>query len=148
VSTFEAQSVAILTRFTAGWVPATWTPAVDWYGDNTTAPADRAFLRFVVRPATASLETVGQIGSALSPVVHRYLGVAIAQCMTPVGGGGEQALEMADAVLAIFSGASDPGITYHGPTGQAPWIDVIGETSDRLWWQVNAFIPFYRDTSR
>jgi hypothetical protein len=139
---YEAEDELLRERFMTAHAASPFA-ALPVIGENIDPPVSGAFFRFNIRPHPASLASVGSIGSTF-PVLHRYGGAVIVQCLVPRGAGIEQAKQMADFALSAFRSEPEDGIRYHvgALTG---YLDVVGVV-DSVWYAINAVIPFERDS--
>lgn len=93
------------------------------------------WVRFSILGGEANFSSIGSPNSNSI----RNTGVIVVQCFSPLGLGAMSALEMADKALNIFRCSTETN--YHFKAGY-----VSAGSSSNGWHQVNANIPFWRDT--
>lgn len=133
---FRAEEQAIWTRINTVWgttTPIAW-PNIDFDPDTDVGDSDPGFIRVTILRGPLSAT---QADMAENPR-YRHEGTLAIQVFVPANEGSGPALSLADTLADGFRGITADGITYRAP---AP--DPVGVSG--AWYQVNLWIPFYRD---
>lgn len=138
---YDTEAAAIRARFYAEW--GNTTP-IAWPNVSFTPPASpkAPWVRLTILPADARQASAAVPGQR----TLRSVGQIIVQVFVPEGGGDGQAEALAEQACAIFRGVRADGIRYQGLRGEAPRARTIGNDG-RGWYQVNAEIPYQRDST-
>lgn len=126
---YSAELIAIESRFNSQW--ADRTPVA--YGNLPYAPiVGTAYVRLIVLTGRALQASMG------AAPLYRHPGVIDVSVFIPEGSATKPALDLADAVVAIFRGAQFSGILCR--PADVRNLGVVGG-----WFQVNVSIPYHRD---
>lgn len=132
MSGFIGQHNEIVSRFVTEWVDATpiSLPNVDFTPPNPQA----SWVAINIVDGDSNQISIGSL-----PAVIRYAGMIYVQIFTKLDIGYGDALELADAVKAIFNNWCGVNVRCY-----AAKIKTIGSDGNG-WYQVNCSIPFIRD---
>lgn len=138
MSGYDAERATILGRLETAW--ANRTP-VDWPNRPFDPPTDKSpFIRPTLLPTDAARREIGVAGSR----TFRHHGLLLVQVLTDQGVGEEPGRTLAEAVCAIFRAVVADGITYEGPTGEAPVARADGDDGHG-WYMWTVTVPYTRD---
>jgi hypothetical protein len=127
--TYEAERLAIETRFNASWATAT---EIAWDNVEYTPTQGTDFVRLTIIDGDSSQVSLGN-----SPL-HRSIGIIDIGIFVSLNSGTASARGYADRAAAIFREAQFSGILCRSPA-----IYRIGENDG--WFQYNVTVPFHRD---
>jgi len=127
--TFEAETIAIESRFYNNWGAAT---PVKYDNVDFTPPAGGAFVELQVHNGDALAVSTG------ADITYRSPGIISINIYLPLNTGSNTGKEYADTIAAIFRGQQFSGISC-----QAASITRLGELDGKFVYNVS--IPFFRD---
>lgn len=134
---YDDEAAAILGRLNTQW--ASTTP-IAWPNRPFTPPAG-AWIRPTLRAADAARKEIGVAGSR----TFRHYGLLLIQVFAPEGTGDGVARGHAETLCGIFRAVSAGGITYEGPTGEAPTARDDGVDGNG-WYMWTVTVPYTRDS--
>lgn len=117
-------------QFETAWAERT---PIYWDNDPRTPPVDgTAWVRLVVRPGASAQKGLGDVK------LVRYAGAVMVQIFTPIGSATREAMELADALIEVFSLKQIGGLLFRSAD-----VQVLGEQQG--WFQTNVSFSFQRD---
>jgi hypothetical protein len=136
VSGYATEAATILGRLKTEWDDTT---PIAWPNVDFTPPAT-AWIRPTLLASDAARREMGATGTR----TFRHHGLLLVQVFTPEGSGDGSARTYAEQVCGIFRGVQAGGITYEGPTGEAPTARGDGRDGNG-WYMWTVTVPYTRD---
>ena len=135
---YEDQDNAIRGRFETQYAMGTNHPVAFANAKFENKPTASPWMQLWIQDAGANQASFGDPGNNF----YRHVGLVTVMIFTPLNQGDAEALQLGDEVTAIFRGWQDP--TTRVLFRLAPYVRRVG--SDGKWYQVNALMPFERDS--
>ncbi len=143
-TTYKAEYNTLASIFNAGWVtvpageedPAPFSPVQYENLAYTPVPGTK-WVRFTVISGEANQASIGAPGSNY----YRYTGTVQIQCFAPLNMGAAGAKEMADKAIGIFHNKVSAGYIF-----RAGYAVTVPNSATDGWYQVNAIIPYWRES--
>lgn len=143
-TTYKAEYNTLASIFNTGWVtvpageedPAPFSP-VQYENLAYTPVTGTKWVRFTVVNGEANQASIGAPGSNY----YRYTGTVQIQCFAPLNMGAAGAREMADKAIEIFHNKVSAGYIF-----RAGYAVTVPNSATDGWYQVNAIIPYWRES--
>ena len=143
-TTYKAEYNTLASIFNTGWVtvPAEGEEAepfspVQYENIPYTPVTGTKWARFTVISGEANQASIGAPGSNY----YRYTGTIQVQCFAPLGLGAAGAKDLADAAIGIFHNKAQSGYIF-----RAGYAVTVPNSATDGWYQVNAIIPYWRES--
>lgn len=143
-TTYKDEYNTLASIFNAGWVavPADGEEAapfspVQYENLAYTPVTGTKWVRFTVVSGEANQASIGAPGQNY----YRYTGTVQIQCFAPLNGGAAGAKELADKAIGIFHNKVSAGYIF-----RAGYAVTVPNSATDGWYQVNAIIPYWRES--
>ena len=143
-TTYKSEYNTLASIFNTGWVtdpageedPAPFSP-VQYENLAYTPVTGTKWVRFTVINGEANQASIGAPGSNY----YRYTGTVQIQCFAPLNMGAAGAKELADKAIGIFHNKVSAGYIF-----RAGYAVTVPNSATDGWYQVNAIIPYWRES--
>ena len=143
-TTYKAEYNTLASIFNTGWVtdpageedPAPFSP-VQYENLAYTPVTGTKWVRFTVVSGEANQASIGAPGQNY----YRYTGTVQIQCFAPLNMGAAGAKELADKAIGIYHNKVSAGYIF-----RAGYAVTAPNSATDGWYQVNAIIPYWRES--
>ena len=143
-TTYKAEYNTLASIFNTGWVTVPgegeeseqFSP-VQYENLPYTPETGTKWVRFTVISGEANQASIGAPGQNY----YRYTGTVQIQCFAPLNMGAAGAKELADKAIGIFHNKIQSGYVF-----RAGYAVTVNNSTASGWYQVNAIIPYWRES--